>query len=415
MIARVRHLRSTRDAPVSDSPSIPRPFPFFFITPPEADRGTPAGASETGRSELGPGAMAAEEGAAARDMCAPVPRGRHSRPRRGARVPGRRRGRRRGRRVRLLLGVPRRGASRGAEPDRRAPEARGGPRGGRASDRVGFAGPSSRRTTQSHRDGGARRRTATPASDGTTRTRHPRTTPPYASSTSAAAAPPVPRGRRRFERRRPRHDVARRRGLAAQGLRRRRRRARPERQRQDEGAVRGRRRRERTRPAGFAAAPQPPPPARDETAERRHSTGAHGRDTQTRGSNAVRFAVSAWDENGDALDLLDPSGSQRGSRSGSGSARRRRRRPLRAGDRLARVRCVEVRDAEACEAALTLARRAPSKNWTVPARANARTPEDSRAAARGAPRPGRALPPPARVRRDRGAPPTSSPSCTSWT
>ena len=69
LIARVRHLRSTRDAPVSDSPTLdPRPF-FFFITPPEGgSRHTSRRVRDFGRSELGPGAMAAEEGAAARDM-----------------------------------------------------------------------------------------------------------------------------------------------------------------------------------------------------------------------------------------------------------------------------------------------------------------------------------------------------------
>ena len=104
-----------------------------------------------------------------------------------------------------------------------------------------------------------------------------------------------------------------------------------------------------------------------------------------------RFAVSAWElsPSGDALDLLDPSGEGKGfAVSGSGSF-------AGAGDRFggdrafARVRCVEVRDAEECEAALTLARRA-SKNWTVPARRHARAPTEGFAGAAATPRPGRA-------------------------
>ena len=117
-----------------------------------------------------------------------------------------------------------------------------------------------------------------------------------------------------------------------------------------------------------------------------HATPSHG------GSRAdMRFAVSAWEllPSGDAVDLLDPSGSGKGfAVSGSGSHGGAGDR-FGAGDRLSRVRCVEVRDAEACEAALTLARRA-SKNWTVPARANARAPTEGFAGAAATPRPGRA-------------------------
>ena len=117
-----------------------------------------------------------------------------------------------------------------------------------------------------------------------------------------------------------------------------------------------------------------------------HATPSHG------GSRAdMRFAVSAWEllPSGDAVDLLDPSGSGKGfAISGSGSQGGAGDR-FGAGDRLSRVRCVEVRDAEACEAALTLARRA-SKNWTVPARANARAPTEGFAGAAATPRPGRA-------------------------
>ena len=119
--------------------------------------------------------------------------------------------------------------------------------------------------------------------------------------------------------------------------------------------------------------------------------GRTGATPKHEGSNAVRFAVSAWEllPSGDALDLLDPSGSGKGfAVSGSGSHGGAGDR-FGAGDRLARVRCVEVRDAEACEAALTLARRA-SKNWTVPARANARRPRRASPARRRRARPGRA-------------------------
>jgi len=106
-----------------------------------------------------------------------------------------------------------------------------------------------------------------------------------------------------------------------------------------------------------------------------------------------RFAVSAWEmsPNGDVLDLLDPSGEGKGfAVSGSGSFGG-------AGDRFgdgfgaagARVRCVEVKSADECEAALALARRA-SKNWTVPARKNARAPTEGFAGTAATPRPGRA-------------------------
>jgi hypothetical protein len=106
-----------------------------------------------------------------------------------------------------------------------------------------------------------------------------------------------------------------------------------------------------------------------------------------------RFAVSAWEmsPNGDVLDLLDPSGLGKGfAVSGSGSFGG-------AGDRFgdgfgaagARVRCVEVKSADECEAALALARRA-SKNWTVPARKNARAPTEGFAGTAATPRPGRA-------------------------
>ena len=79
--------------------------------------------------------------------------------------------------------------------------------------------------------------------------------------------------------------------------------------------------------------------------------GLTGATPKHEGSNAVRFAVSAWEllPNGDALDLLDPSGSGKGfAVSGSGSHGGAGDR-FGAGDRLARVRCVEVRDAEAYE------------------------------------------------------------------
>ena len=103
-----------------------------------------------------------------------------------------------------------------------------------------------------------------------------------------------------------------------------------------------------------------------------------------------RFAVSAWEmsPNGDVLDLLDPSGLGKGfAVSGSGSFGG-------AGDRFgdgfgaagARVRCVEVKSADECEAALALARRA-SKNWTVPARKNARAPTEGFAGTAATPRP----------------------------
>ena len=108
-----------------------------------------------------------------------------------------------------------------------------------------------------------------------------------------------------------------------------------------------------------------------------------------------RFAVSAWEmfPNGDVLDLLDPSGVGKGfAVSGSGSFGG-------AGDRFsfgdgfgaagARVRCVEVKSADECEAALALARRA-SKNWTVPARKDARAPTEGFAGTAATPRPGRA-------------------------
>ena len=267
-----RHLRSTRDAPVSEFGFIhPRSAPspcrynlaemFKSAHQPARPRLRPlrAGAGGDGR---GGGRRRARHGA-------PVPRGRHSRPRRGARVPGRRQGRRRGRRVRLLLGVSRPGARRGAETDRRAPTpARGGPRGGRAGRRVGRSGAS--RGGRPRRDAGAR---------GDRRRRRRRTERRRLGvgifGRRRAPRPPVPPGRRRSERRRPRRDVARRRGLAAQGLRRRRRRTRPERQRQDEGAFRGRRRRARARPPGFDVARHP-------SALRQRDV-AHGHATSVRG------------------------------------------------------------------------------------------------------------------------------------
>ena len=111
------------------------------------------------------------------------------------------------------------------------------------------------------------------------------------------------------------------------------------------------------------------------------------------GANAksvTRFSVSAWElsPSGDALDLLDPAGEGKGfAASGGGSFAGAGVRF--GGDRLARVRRVEVRDAEECEAALTFARRA-SKNWTVPARRHGRPPAEGFAGAAATPRPGRA-------------------------
>ena len=62
--------------------------------------------------------------------------------------------------------------------------------------------------------------------------------------------------------------------------------------------------------------------SRDETGTKTLHGGARGATPKHEGSNAVRFAVSAWEllPNGDALDLLDPSGSGKGfAVSGSGS------------------------------------------------------------------------------------------------